>query len=48
MKQKKSAALNIPQMPFDEALRKILSAPHQTPMPKRKKSKRALSKRTSK
>jgi hypothetical protein len=31
-------------MPFDDALRKILSAPRQ--VSKRKKSKRALSKRT--
>ena len=42
-KSKKTSEPSMPQMPFDDALRKILSAPHQ---PMRKKSKRALSKRT--
>lgn len=38
--------LAIPKMPFDDALRKILSAPPQPRAATRKKSKRALSKRT--
>lgn len=47
MKAKKhsTAPIKIPQMPFDDALRTILGAPPQ-PLPNRKKSKRALSKRT--
>jgi hypothetical protein len=44
-KPKQTQPIDIPQMPFDDALRKILKAPHQLPA-KRKKSKRALSKRT--
>jgi len=46
MKPKKYSTepIAIPQMPFDDALRKILSAPHRPKI--RKKSKRALSKRT--
>lgn len=44
MTKRDKKAPEIPQMPFDEALKKILGAP---PHPKiRKKSKRALSKRT--
>jgi len=47
MKKRKHSTepISIPQMPFDDALRQILSAPPQH-IPKRKKSKRALSKRT--
>jgi hypothetical protein len=44
-KSKGNEPIKIPQMPFDDALKMILKAPHQAPA-KRKKSKRALSKRT--
>lgn len=37
--------IQLPQMPFDDALRTILRAPHQ-PKVRSKKSRRALSKRT--
>lgn len=42
-KKHSTESLSMPQMPFDDALRKILSAPPQPMI--RKKSKRALSKR---
>jgi hypothetical protein len=45
MKKKHNDPIDIPQMPLDDALRMILRAPHQASA-KRKKSKRALSKRT--
>lgn len=48
MKKPKDALPEMPQMPFDDALRTILKAPpkHQAAPKTRKKSKRALNKRT--
>jgi hypothetical protein len=44
---KKKSADEIPQMPFDDALRKILSAPPQhRQTPKKKKPQRPKSKRS--
>jgi len=46
MAKKADNAARIPPMPFDDALRKILSAPPQPRVAARKKSRRTLSKRT--